>query len=98
MIRTGWNQFLYSDPAHYVGFHPGIYLRETRWLVQFRPAIVGADTWGIELFASARVRGFAQWHQEFITHHAIRRQESVMLDELPACQGELRPAVHSKSA
>lgn len=82
MIRTGWNQFLYSDPARYVGFHPGVYLRETRWLAQFRPAIVGADTWGIELFAGTGVQGFAQCHQEFITHHGIRLQESVMLDDL----------------
>ena len=82
MIRTGWNQWLYSDPARYVGFHPGVYLRETRWLAQFRPAIVGADTWGIELFAGTGVQGFAQCHQEFITHHGIRLQESVMLDDL----------------
>ncbi len=82
LIRTGWNQFLYSDPARYVGFHPGVYLREARWLAQFRPAIVGADTWGIELFAGTGVQGFAQCHQEFITHNGIRLQESVMLDDL----------------
>ena len=82
MIRTGWNQFLYSDPARYVGFHPGVYLREARWLAQFRPAIVGADTWGVELFAGTGVQGFAQCHQEFITHNGIRLQESVMLDDL----------------
>lgn len=82
MIRTGWNQFLYSDQARYTGFHPGIYLREARWLAQFRPAIIGADTWGIELFAGAGVKGFAQCHQELITHHGIRLQESVMLDDL----------------
>ena len=82
LIRTGWNQMLYSDPTRFTGFHPGLYLRETRWLSQFRPAIVGADTWGVELLAGADVEGFAQCHQEFIVHNGIRLQESVMLDEL----------------
>jgi kynurenine formamidase len=82
LIRTGWNQMLYSDPTRYVGFHPGIYLRESRWLAQFRPAIIGADTWGVELFAGPGVQGFAQCHQELITHHGIRLQESVVLDDL----------------
>ena len=26
----------------------GVFLRETRWLAQFRPALVGADTWCFE--------------------------------------------------
>jgi len=82
LIRTGWNQMLYSDPKRFTGFYPGVYLREARWLAQFRPAIVGADTWGVELLAGADVEGFAQCHQEFIVRNGIRLQESVMLDDL----------------
>lgn len=82
LIRTGWNQMLYSDPKRFTGFYPGLYLREARWLAQFRPAIVGADTWGVELLAGAPVEGFAQCHQEFIVHNGIRLEESVMLDDL----------------
>ena len=67
MIRTGWNQFLYSDPARYVGFHPGVYLREARSLAQFRPGHRRRRHLGVELFAGTGVQGFAQCHQEFIT-------------------------------
>lgn len=82
LIRTGSNQMLYSDPKRFTGFCPGLYLREAPWLAQFRPAIVGADTWGVELLAGAPVEGFAQCRQEFIVHNGIRLQECVMLDDL----------------
>lgn len=86
MIRTGWNQMIYTDPDRYLSGYPGIYLREARWLAQFRPAIVGADTWGIEQLTGSFITGFAQCHQEFITHHGIRMHEGVVLDGLADAQ------------
>ena len=82
LIRTGWNQVGYTDPARFLAKEPGIYLREARWLATFRPAIVGSDTWGGELLGNPVVQGFAQVHQELITHHGIRILESAVLDEL----------------
>lgn len=82
LIRTGWNQVGYTDPARFLASEPGIYLREARWLASSRPALVGSDTWGGELLGNPVVEGFAQVHQELLTHHGIRILESAVLDEL----------------
>lgn len=94
MIRTGWNQLLYSrTPAEFtrwgaaVGL-PGIYLREARWLAQFRPAAVSSDTWALEVLGRPDLSGTTAFavHQELIMRHGIRIGESLVLDGLSADQ------------
>ena len=49
---------LRTDPARYLAANPGVFLRETRWLAQFRPALVGADTWCFETIDPAVTGAF----------------------------------------
>ncbi|MFI9814952.1 cyclase family protein [Saccharothrix variisporea] len=92
LFHTGWHQLLArrapADIARWEGNAgmPGIYLREARWLARFRPAIVGGDTWGLEVLG-AEVNGDGTAfpvHQELLMRHGIRIGESYVVDELAA--------------
>ena len=87
VIRTGWsNLFSATDEgkkARYLATAPGIYLREARWLAQFRPAIVASDTWPLEVWPSPTTQ-FAPVHQLLLARHGIRIGEAFNSEELAA--------------
>ena len=90
IIRTGWTHLFGTDPAlraRYIGREPGIYVREARWLAQFRPAIVASDTPALEVLpAPAPWTGLQLFpvHQELLTRHGIRIGEAFRSEELAA--------------
>jgi hypothetical protein len=85
LIRTGWRHLLRADPERYLRFGPGPYLRECRWLASFRPAVLGADTWGFETMDPA-IRGgnLTPCHQELLMRFGIRLAEGLQLEDLAA--------------
>jgi kynurenine formamidase len=90
IIRTGWSHLYGTDPAlrdRYINREAGIYLREARWLAQFRPAIVASDGPALEVLpAPAPYTGLQLFpvHQELLTHHGIRIGEAFNSEELAA--------------
>lgn len=90
IIRTGWSHLFGTDPARrarYIGAEAGIYLREARWLAQFRPAIIASDAPALEVLpAPAPWAGLQLFpvHQELLTHHGIRIGEAFNSEELAA--------------
>ena len=81
LIRTGWNQVI--ETQKYLNSEPGIYLREARWLASHRPAIVGADTWALEVLGDPVVgNNVFPVHQELITHFGVRIGEAIVMDRL----------------
>lgn len=83
LLRTGWNQLVRPDPERYLAQEPGIFLRETRYLAQFRPAMVGGDSWGLEVLDPAVTKGNAfPCHQELLVHYGIRIGEGIKTDAL----------------
>jgi kynurenine formamidase len=96
MIRTGWNQLLDRSSGNFVPSEltrwgaatgmPGIYLAEARWLAASRPAIIGSDTWALEVLGSSSnvPNVLFPVHQELLMRHGIRIGESVVLDSLAA--------------
>ena len=90
LLRTGWNQLLArrdsGDLARWGGSGgvPGIYLREARYLAKFRPAIIGSDTWTLEVFGNPVNEDgtIIPVHQELLMRHGVRIGESYALDEL----------------
>ena len=87
VIRTGWSQLFDArdeeKKARYVETGPGIYLREARWLAQFRPAIVASDTWAMEVFPAPDPR-IVPVHQLLLIRHGIRIGEAFNSEELAA--------------
>ncbi|MEZ5410943.1 MAG: cyclase family protein [Acidimicrobiales bacterium] len=86
-FRTGWHH-LGDDPAtydKYLATEPGIYLREARWLVDHRPAVVAADTWALEVLPGVPTSDPGQLftvHQELIVKNGIRIGEAVIVKDL----------------
>lgn len=85
LIRTGWDS-LADDPAtydRYLATEPGIYIREAKFLADHRPAIIGADSWALELVGVADPRGFLfAVHNELITRRGIRIGEGIRTNSL----------------
>lgn len=92
LFHTGWNHLLARrDPADIARWEgarglPGIYLREARWLARSRPAVVGGDTWALEVLGNpVNDDGTAfPVHQELLMRHGIRIAESYVVDRLAA--------------
>jgi kynurenine formamidase len=90
LFRTGWNQLLQQrDPDELLRWgarvgHPGPYLREVRFLAQFRPAVMGGDTWSFEVLGRPDLAGTTAFavHQELLMRYGIRIGESIVLDGL----------------
>lgn len=85
ILRTGWTH-IKDDPDRYLAQEPGIYLRECRYLATKKPALVGSDTWGMELrgnpLTAAHGDNLFPCHQEFLGKHGIRIGESWVTDDL----------------
>ena len=85
LIRTGWDS-LADDPAtydRYLNTEPGIYIREAKFLGDHRPAIIGADSWALELVGVPDPSGFAfPVHTELLPKRGIRIGEGVRTNSL----------------
>jgi kynurenine formamidase len=85
LIRTGWDA-LADDPTtyhKYLNTEPGIYLAEAKFLGDHRPAIIGSDTWGVELVGVPDPGGFAfPVHTELIPKRGIRIGEGIRTNSL----------------
>ena len=84
LLRTGWNKIARSEPERYLAQEPGIYLAEARFLADRRPAIIGSDTWGLEVLGNPVVQAVFPVHQELLVKHGIRIGEGIITDELAA--------------
>jgi kynurenine formamidase len=94
LFRTGWTHLLnragFDDPGdphnlRYITNEPGIYLREARYLASRRVAVVGSDTWGLEVTDPAVVgQNIFPVHQVLLTQHGVRIGEGIRTEELVA--------------
>ena len=82
IMHTGWTHLVRSDPGRYLTQEPGIYLEESRYFADKKVALVGSDTWGLEVLNPAVTGGNAfPCHQELIIKNGIRIGESFVTDE-----------------
>ncbi|MQA04564.1 MAG: cyclase family protein [Streptosporangiales bacterium] len=90
LFRTGWNQLLAErDPKDIERWEaskglPGPYLREARWLGERRPAIVGSDSWALEVVGNDVNNDGSAFpvHQELLMRYGVRIGESMVSDGL----------------
>jgi kynurenine formamidase len=85
LIRTGWSRLIAGEPDRFISGSPGVWLRETRWLGERRPALVATDSW---MWGSGNPevtgRAPAACHQELMVHFGIRLGEGFNLEDLAA--------------
>lgn len=83
LFRTGWGHLVRTDPERYLRREPGIYLREGRYLARHRPALIGSDTWALEVLDPAVTGGNAvPVHQLLFLRYGIRIGEGIITDAL----------------
>lgn len=83
LFRTGWSHLVRTDPERYLAQEPGIFLREARYLGSRRPAIIGGDTWALEVLDPAVTQGNAfPIHQLLFMRYGIRIGEGVVTEKL----------------
>ena len=84
LLRTGWNKIARSEPDRYLAQEPGIYLAEARYLADRLPALIGSDSWALEVLGNPVVEAVFPVHQELIVKNGIRIGEGIITDELAA--------------
>ena len=82
LINTGWGTLWMKDNARFDSGAPGIGLAAAKWLAEKQVALVGSDTWPVEVNPNPdpNVRGIV--HQEMITKNGIFLHENLDLSEL----------------
>ncbi|MEM8925739.1 MAG: cyclase family protein [Actinomycetota bacterium] len=80
ILHTGWTHLARTDAERYLTSEPGIYLAEARYFADRRVALVGGDTWGLEVLGNDVVEGAFPVHQELIVKNGIRIGESFVTD------------------
>ena len=82
LINTGWGALWMKDNARFDSGAPGIGLEVARWLAGKQIALVGSDTWPVEVNPNPDpdVRGVV--HQELIMKNGIFLHENLDLAEL----------------
>jgi hypothetical protein len=83
LLRTGWINLARSDPKRFLRESPGAWLRETRWLADFRPALVATDSfmWGLADREVTKGQTGAG-HQVLLVERGVRLGESIFCEEL----------------
>jgi kynurenine formamidase len=85
LIRTGWHHLAEDPETHdrYLAGEPGIYLREAKFLGDHRPAIIGSDTFGLELIPVSDPTGIVfPVHTELMPKRGIHIGEGIITDSL----------------
>ena len=82
LVRTGWMKYWMTDNKKFLGTVPGIDYSAAKWLADQGAAIVGADTWNVEVDPTEDLRGADAVHQHLLTKNGIRLIENLSLDEL----------------
>ena len=84
LIRSGWGQLWNEDNARYNNGEPGIGMEAGRWLAEKQVALVGGDTWGLEVFPNPDSSQIFPVHQELLVRNGIYIQENLDLEGLAA--------------
>jgi kynurenine formamidase len=83
LLRTGWINLTRTDPQRFLSESPGPWLRETRWLADFAPALVATDSFMWGTFDPDVTGGqLGAGHQVLLVERGIRVGESFFCEEL----------------
>ncbi len=82
LFNTGWMRLWGKDNARFVKGEPGLGVDAANWLVQRKPAAVGADTWALEVFPPENPKRIGEVHQIFLAKNGIYILENFVLNEL----------------
>ena len=82
LVHTGWGRHWITDNATFNSGAPGIGLDAARWLAERNIAVVGSDTWPVEVVPNPDPNAVFQAHQILITHNGIFIHENIATEVL----------------
>lgn len=82
LLHTGWGSLWGKDNATFSSGEPGIGLEAARWLAGKGVAVVGADTWGVEVVPNPNNMLAFPVHQELLARNGIFLHENVATERL----------------
>lgn len=82
MIHTGWGRHWITDNATFNSGCPGIGLEAAAYLIERGVAVVGSDTWPVEVVPNPDPNLAFPVHQEFIPKNGIFIHENVATERL----------------
>lgn len=84
LFHTGWAKHWITDNATFNSGEPGVGLEAAAWLIERDVAIVGADTWAVEVVPNPDPTLAFPVHQEFIPKNGIFIHENIATERLIA--------------
>jgi kynurenine formamidase len=82
LIHTGWGSLWGEDNRRFNSGAPGIGMEAAQWLAEKRVAIVGSDTWPVEVVPNPDARVAFPVHQELIVRNGIFLLENAATERL----------------
>ena len=82
LFHTGWLKLIGKDDKRYNASEPGVGVDGARYLASLGVAMVGADTWAVEVLPSEKDTGAFPVHQIFLASNGIHILENMNTDEM----------------
>jgi len=82
LFYTGWLKLIGKDDKRYGAGEPGLGLEGARYLASLGVAMVGADTWGVEVIPSEKGSGVFQAHQILLASNGVYILENMNTEEM----------------
>jgi len=82
LFYTGWTRLIGKDNKRYGAAEPGLGLEGAKYLASFEVAMIGADTWGLEVIPFEKNAGVFEVHQILLPLNGIHVLENMNTEEM----------------
>jgi len=82
LFHTGWTKLIGKDNKRYGSVEPGLGVGGARYLAERQVAMVGADTWGLEVVPFEKNQGVFEVHQILLPMNGIYILENMETSEM----------------
>ncbi len=82
LFHTGWNQLIGKEDKRYASVEPGLGVEGAKYLASLDVAMVGADSWAVEVIPFEEGAGVFEVHQILLAQNGIHLLENMNTREL----------------
>ena len=82
LFYTGWTKLIGKDNKRYNAGEPGLGVEGAKYLASLGVAMVGADTWGLEVLPFEKNAGVFEVHQILLPLNGIYILENMHTEEM----------------
>jgi kynurenine formamidase len=82
LFYTGWTKMIGKDNKRYGSVEPGLGVEGAKYLASLEVAMVGADTWGLEVIPFEKDKGVFEVHQILLPLNGIYILENMNTEEM----------------